>query len=532
MRSFKEKLRVDETSNIEQAVNEETKDFLSLTKMHFEGQSNEETKVRSKHFKDILRLRQDWSPLSHLTPKISDNYGNYTHYTKTFPTMKDKLSNVQDSKLNIKEFMKHVDPRSQERIEAMKRKNPFEFLSKLDSEQRKLEIKHEKTQKARKEMFPGSTIHPPLASEFIKRPTRKKTLNRNLIEKDPKALNGDQEISDSELPKGFKRKGKPVDLEDQEFNLESLENEKAAAGEESKGRAGGLMGEDDFADLLPERKIQKKDEVKLGGLNKQNSTKANPEKGFTSTYNLEYQTLINRLHWDKDAIDEENEEEDPVKVRQDRGPFTKKRYGNILNRKIRGRVSPWAKEEILRLYLDGWCVRDISLRYGILPERVKAIIWMRKTFYDEVFPRIDIKTVKLGMERELFYGEDWPWVDFGLDMDKMIQKERGVPVMDFQNPNKPIDTKAEEDVERRMQKFLETKQKKKQDRVTEGFIGSGNKAYFLKSWLVYKGHGSERVTRAFKNVVHYSERRERLCKNVLEKVKQGPRYASMGYGIK
>lgn len=40
-----------------------------------------------------------------------------------------------------------------------------------------------------------------------------------------------------------------------------------------------------------------------------------------------------------------------------------------------GRMSPAAKEELYRYYLNGMTVKDLSLRYGILPQRVKAIVY-------------------------------------------------------------------------------------------------------------------------------------------------------------
>jgi hypothetical protein len=40
-----------------------------------------------------------------------------------------------------------------------------------------------------------------------------------------------------------------------------------------------------------------------------------------------------------------------------------------------GRLSPVAKEEIYRLYLKGMTVKDLSLKYGILPVRVKAVVF-------------------------------------------------------------------------------------------------------------------------------------------------------------
>lgn len=40
-----------------------------------------------------------------------------------------------------------------------------------------------------------------------------------------------------------------------------------------------------------------------------------------------------------------------------------------------GRMSPQAKEELYRSYLTGTKIKDLSLKYGILPQRVKAIIY-------------------------------------------------------------------------------------------------------------------------------------------------------------
>lgn len=40
-----------------------------------------------------------------------------------------------------------------------------------------------------------------------------------------------------------------------------------------------------------------------------------------------------------------------------------------------GRLSPQAKEEIYRSYLTGSKIKDLSLKYGILPQRVKAIVY-------------------------------------------------------------------------------------------------------------------------------------------------------------
>ena len=40
-----------------------------------------------------------------------------------------------------------------------------------------------------------------------------------------------------------------------------------------------------------------------------------------------------------------------------------------------GRMSPVAKEELYLNYKKGMTIKDLSLKYGILPQRVKAIVF-------------------------------------------------------------------------------------------------------------------------------------------------------------
>ena len=40
-----------------------------------------------------------------------------------------------------------------------------------------------------------------------------------------------------------------------------------------------------------------------------------------------------------------------------------------------GRMSPFVKEKIYREYIRGMSVKDLTLKYGILHQRVKAIVF-------------------------------------------------------------------------------------------------------------------------------------------------------------
>ena len=52
-------------------------------------------------------------------------------------------------------------------------------------------------------------------------------------------------------------------------------------------------------------------------------------------------------------------------------------FGKFRRRGIKyfGRMSPIAKEELYLNYQKGMTIKDLSLKYGILPQRVKAIIF-------------------------------------------------------------------------------------------------------------------------------------------------------------
>lgn len=44
-------------------------------------------------------------------------------------------------------------------------------------------------------------------------------------------------------------------------------------------------------------------------------------------------------------------------------------------------LSPGAIDTIYELYLQGWTVRDISKRFGIMPARTKFCVWVRAQLY-------------------------------------------------------------------------------------------------------------------------------------------------------
>eukprot|EP00358_Blepharisma_japonicum_P001985 CAMPEP_0202949850 /NCGR_PEP_ID=MMETSP1395-20130829/16678_1 /ASSEMBLY_ACC=CAM_ASM_000871 /TAXON_ID=5961 /ORGANISM="Blepharisma japonicum, Strain Stock R1072" /LENGTH=307 /DNA_ID=CAMNT_0049653241 /DNA_START=311 /DNA_END=1231 /DNA_ORIENTATION=+ len=167
------------------------------------------------------------------------------------------------------------------------------------------------------------------------------------------------------------------------------------------------------------------------------------------------------------------------------------------------RLSPQAKEAIYNLYNEGWTVKDLSFKYGILPDRVKAVVWCKRYFYEEVAPNVDRTTWRLGLEREFLYASKYPFQDYGIDINYMAALERGFPVIRMHmtqqdvNPNKLqiISYLAKiREIEPYVVDWYEIERKE---------ILKGNKTYKLKDLVINKGSGRLDVSDMFKKILNW-----------------------------
>lgn len=96
-----------------------------------------------------------------------------------------------------------------------------------------------------------------------------------------------------------------------------------------------------------------------------------------------------------------------------------------------GRLSPSAKETIFHLIRTGVSLKEVSERFGILPERVKVIVWQKQMFYDEVLPRVSLSTVRLAIEAEEMYNSEFGFEEYGIDLHRLMEREKGMPMKHF-----------------------------------------------------------------------------------------------------
>lgn len=105
-------------------------------------------------------------------------------------------------------------------------------------------------------------------------------------------------------------------------------------------------------------------------------------------------------------------------------------YNDPINyeRGYQGRLSPFAKEQLYRDYQKGMTIKDCSLKFGVLQQRVKAIVFQKYLYWNEVYPRLGETHMRLAFEREALYAAEFPFIEYGQDLQVMAELEKGVQV--------------------------------------------------------------------------------------------------------
>ena len=211
-------------------------------------------------------------------------------------------------------------------------------------------------------------------------------------------------------------------------------------------------------------------------------------------------------------------------------------FNSLLRKRLRGenailgRVSPYAKQEIYSLYRQGWNVQDLSHKFGILIDRVKAIILHRQIFWDEVYPRLGETAVRMGMEIELLYGQQFAFIDYGKDLGIMASNESTLQLEKISR--RMADRELVPAEKERIKQFYHKKRPNlKYTFIPEKFIGSIQKGYMIKSFHVWRGEGKVKPTEMFKGACRYAQKENQylLPERVVANLNKGPKKASKGY---
>ena len=142
-----------------------------------------------------------------------------------------------------------------------------------------------------------------------------------------------------------------------------------------------------------------------------------------------------------------------------------------------GRVSPFCRENIWRDYRLGMTVRELSLKYGLIPERVKAIVWMREIYWREVYPKMGETGLRLALEIEMMVGKEFGFVEYGADLVMLASREKGVKV--YKAWRGDVDVKPSFAKKERIEKVLGGLKTNVYDLVPLRKWGVGRRGYML-----------------------------------------------------
>ena len=202
------------------------------------------------------------------------------------------------------------------------------------------------------------------------------------------------------------------------------------------------------------------------------------------------------------------------------------------NSNFRGRMSPMAKEQLYREYLKGATVKNLSLQYGILPQRVRAIVFQKHLFWEEVYPRMGESHMRLAIEKEAYYASNFPFVDYGCDLELMSELEKGVKMTKLIGDHKESDAQKPEDKKavksRETNEYLAKMRPRQYDKLPIKFVGKGPGGYMLYDIVHHRGHSSPHVSQSFADAVrHHGKPTEQMVNDrVMKRMKVGgPRFA-------
>lgn len=195
-----------------------------------------------------------------------------------------------------------------------------------------------------------------------------------------------------------------------------------------------------------------------------------------------------------------------------------------------------AKLEIYRLYIEGWSIKDICMRFGVSPQRTKFVIWNLQYYIEDVLPFSTPEQVIEGIYMELNpEDDDVKLVDYGIDLDSLHRFKAGNEVKVFAKQymdHIPKTNKEAEMTEKEIDEKIKKTKTKKEDFVIEKSVSGGSTPHYLKNWVVYSGHGMMRVNRMFKAIVERNHYKGHLPHKVVARLEKGPRVASLGFGYK
>lgn len=193
------------------------------------------------------------------------------------------------------------------------------------------------------------------------------------------------------------------------------------------------------------------------------------------------------------------------------------------------RLSAAARLNIYKLYLEGKTIGEICTRFGIVPERAKAVVFMQQNYFEAVVPRIDAQTVVAGLELDTMVGTYTGTMDYGLDLEA-LQGHVGGNIdygVSFKNKNLPppryID--KEKELKEDFKDIVRSRRMTSQDILITAVSGNAGAGYIIKDIYKHKGKGAQSSGKTFYRLLRTADRKDGIPRNAQKQVSRGPRAA-------
>ena len=78
-------------------------------------------------------------------------------------------------------------------------------------------------------------------------------------------------------------------------------------------------------------------------------------------------------------------------------------------------------------------MRELSQRYGILPHRVKGMVWMQQLYLEDILPKMPVEMIKLSNDMDKILTGRTVIQDYGMDLEEMERQMLGEEKIFFPN---------------------------------------------------------------------------------------------------
>lgn len=107
--------------------------------------------------------------------------------------------------------------------------------------------------------------------------------------------------------------------------------------------------------------------------------------------------------------------------------------------------------------------------------------------------------LRIALEREAMYATEFPFIDYGVDLDTMAEMEQGIRIEKLNTTE--LDAKMPPAKQKDVEDYLNKLKCRRSDRIPIKFDGKGSRGYMLYDWVHHKGHGAPKVNKHFEDLV-------------------------------